>query len=133
MRGVKVAWRRIGTWRRVKPFENVASARIRYLTIAEGKRLINACDPDFRGLVQAALQTGARYGELGWLKVSDFNPDSGTVAILKSKTGKSRHVVLTEEGAAFFADLCAGALGLRSVALPAKWQTVGTFPPNNST
>ncbi len=98
-------------WRRVQPFENVSSARIRYLKVAEAQRLINACDPDFRGLVQAALQTGARYGELGWLKVSDFNPDSGTVAILKSKTGKSRHVVLTEEGAAFFADLCAGRSG----------------------
>jgi integrase len=98
-------------WRRVKPFENVASARIRYLTIAEGKRLINASDADFRNLVQAALQTGARYGELGRLKVGDFNPDSGTLAILKSKTGKPRHVVLTEEGAAFFAELSAGRPG----------------------
>jgi integrase len=98
-------------WRRVKPFENVASARIRYLTIAEGKRLINGSDADFRNLVQAALQTGARYGELGRLKVGDFNPDSGTLAILKSKTGKPRHVVLTEEGAAFFAELSAGRPG----------------------
>src|SRR5229473_527662 len=37
-------------WRRVKLFENVTSARIRYLTVAEGKRLLNACDPDFRNL-----------------------------------------------------------------------------------
>jgi hypothetical protein len=29
----------------------------------EAKRLINAAEPDFRLLVQAALQTGARYGE----------------------------------------------------------------------
>ena len=99
-------------WRRVKLFENVASARVRYLTVAEGKRLINACgDTDFRNLVRAALETGCRYGELGRLNVADFNPDSGTLAILKSKTGKARHVVLTDEGAAFFAELCAGRPG----------------------
>jgi integrase len=41
-----------------------AGTDIRYLTLAEAKRLTNACDPDFRPLVQAALHTGARYGEL---------------------------------------------------------------------
>jgi integrase len=99
-------------WRRVKLFKNAAAARIRYLTIAEGKRLVNACgDADFRSLVRAALETGCRYGELSRLRVGDFNPDTGTVAILKSKSGRSRHVVLTEEGAAFFAGLCAGRPG----------------------
>jgi integrase len=119
-------------WRRVKLFENVASARIRYLTIAEGKRLINAADADFRNLVQAALQTGARYGELGRLKVGDFNPDSGTLAILKSKTGKPRHVVLTEEGAAFFAELCAGRSG-SEVLLRRLWgPSQQTVPMNEA-
>lgn len=117
-------------WRRVKPFENVASARIRYLTIAEGKRLINASDGDFRNLVQAALQTGARYGELGRLKVGDFNPDSGTLAILKSKTGKPRHVVLTEEGAAFFAELCAGRPG-SDLLLRRQWKPSQQTVPMN--
>ena len=32
-------------WRRVQPFENVASARIRYLKVAEAQRLINAWTP----------------------------------------------------------------------------------------
>lgn len=98
-------------WRRVKSFKNVSAARIRYLSIAEAKRLINFCDGDFRRLVQAALETGARYGELAQLKAGDFNPDAGTIAIRRSKTGKPRHVVLTEEGAAFFAELCAGRRG----------------------
>ena len=96
------------SWRRVKLFENVTSARIRYLTIPEAQRLLNACPPDFRDLVQAGLQTGCRYGELGRLTVRDFHPDSGTVAITRSKTGRSRHVALTEEGVAFFRQLCAG-------------------------
>ena len=63
-------------WRKVKPFKKVDVARVRYLTVAEAKRLINACDADFRLLVRAALCTGARYGELAGLVVSDFNPES---------------------------------------------------------
>jgi integrase len=98
-------------WARVEPFENVDAARVRYLTIAEAKRLLNACNPDFRKLVEAALQTGARYGELGALRVHDFNPDAGTLAIRQSKAGKPRHVVLTDEGQAFFRELCAGRPG----------------------
>jgi integrase len=98
-------------WRRVKPFKGVTSARLRYLSVAEAQRLINACDPDLRKLVQAALQTGARYGELTRLRVHDFNPDSGTVTVGRSKSGRSRHVVLTEEGAALFARWCAGLAG----------------------
>ena len=98
-------------WRRVEPFENVEAARARYLTVAEAKRLINGSDPDFRAIVQAALQTGARLGELAALQVHDFNPDKGTVAIRRSKSGKPRHVVLTDEGSRFFHSICAGRAG----------------------
>ncbi len=98
-------------WRRVKPFENVEQPRVRYLTVAEAQRLINACNPDFRPLVQAALQTGCRYGELGRMRVADFNPDNGTVHVQRSKTGEGRHVVLTEEGADIFNRLSAGRPG----------------------
>jgi integrase len=94
--------------RRVKPFEKVDVARVRYLTVGEAKRLLNASDPKFRPLVQAALETGARYGELTRLEVADFNPDAGTITIRQSKSGKPRHIVLTDEGTAFFRDVCAG-------------------------
>jgi integrase len=97
--------------RRVKPFAAVDVARVRYLTVAEAKRLINATDPEFRPLVQAALQTGCRYGELIRLEVHDFNGDTGTLAIRKSKSGKARHVVLTDEGAGFFRQATAGRAG----------------------
>jgi hypothetical protein len=50
--------------RRLKPFKDVAAARVRFLTVAEAQSLINACDPEFRPLVQAALETGCRYGEI---------------------------------------------------------------------
>jgi integrase len=97
--------------RRVKRFRNVESKRDRYLEIAEAKRLINACKPNFRNLMQAALQTGCRFGELIRLKASDFKRDGGTLHVQRSKSGKERYVVLTDEGAAFFAGLCAGRSG----------------------
>jgi integrase len=98
-------------WRRVKPFPKVNRSRAAYLDVAQCKRLINAADSDFRPLVRAALETGARYGELCRLRVEDFNRDSGTLRIQLSKTGDSRHIVLTEEGQAFFAELVAGRGG----------------------
>jgi integrase len=98
-------------WRRVEPFESVDSVRVRYLSMDEARRLINASAPDFRNLVRGALATGARYGELCALLVNDFNRDSGTVAIRQSKSGKPRHIVLTDDGAKFFLSITAGRAG----------------------
>lgn len=98
-------------WRRVDRFEMVDGARIRYLSKTEIPRLVNACPLDFRRLVQAALLTGARYGELTALKVHDFIPDSGTVLIRASKSGRARHVVLTDEAQTFFQQVATGRDG----------------------
>jgi integrase len=92
----------------VKAFRDVDSARLRYLADDEARRLVGACRPDFRALVIGALLTGCRFGELRALLADDFNPDSGTVLIRTSKSGKPRHVALTDEGRTFFADQCAG-------------------------
>jgi integrase len=98
-------------WRRVRPFEEADAARVRYLTVAEAKRFLNVCDSDFRRLAQAALLTGARYGELASLRASDFNPDSSTIHVRTSKSGKGRHIVLNDEGTALFKSLSAGKPG----------------------
>jgi len=98
-------------WRKVKPFKNVEAARVRYLKVDEAQRLINACEPDLRDLVQGALATGARYGELCAMVAADFDPDNGSVHVRQSKSGKDRHVVLTDEGQALFGRLTAGRLG----------------------
>jgi len=98
-------------WRRVRPFPGTVSARARYLTMQEAQRLINASGGEFRSLVEAALATGCRYSELARLTVSDFNADAGTLHIRKSKSGKPRHVVLTDEGTALFRRLAAGRAG----------------------
>jgi integrase len=89
-------------WRGVKSFREVDAARTRYLSDDESRRLVNACDPEFRPLVQAGLLTGARYGEITALIASDFNSDAGTLHIRISKSGKPRHIVLTDEGREFF-------------------------------
>jgi integrase len=98
-------------WKRVKPFEAVDAARIDYLTPVDAQRLLNACEPDFRLLVRAALETGARYSELARVTAGDFNSDTGTVTIGASKTGRARHVVLKGTGTAFFGQLAAGRAG----------------------
>lgn len=95
-------------WRKVKPFPKTDAARLRYLTIHECQRLINASPGNLRDLVQAALATGCRHGELAGLVVADFNPTSGTVHIRQAKSGHGRHVVLTEEGIALFNRLATG-------------------------
>jgi len=99
-------------WRRVEPYEEVHAARVRYLTVEECRRLINASEGEFRDLVRAALLTGCRFGELAAFQVRDFNPDTGTLHVRTSKSGKARHVILNDEGMTFFAELTAGRPGI---------------------
>jgi integrase len=97
-------------WRKVKPYKGVETARIRYLTIAECTRLINACEPCFRPLIEAALLTGGRYGQLITLTVGDFNPDAATVTMRTRKGDgavKAYHVHLTDAAVEFFRVACA--------------------------
>jgi integrase len=95
--------------RRVKPFRGVDGKRDRILTIEEAQRLINVCEPRLRDLVQAALMTGCRFGELTRLTAADFK--NGTVHVRRSKSGKERYVHLTAEGVDLFTQLCAGRAG----------------------
>jgi integrase len=101
-------------WRKLRAFRGVESARVRYLTVAEAQRLMNACEPNFRPLVHAALLTGARYGQLVALCVADFNADVGTLH-MRSRKGsgheREHYVTLTEEGVGFFRAVCAGRHG----------------------
>lgn len=95
-------------WRRVKPFRGADSPRVQYLEEVQAQRLINASAPDLRKLVTAALLTGCRLGELALLRVEDFRADARAIHVRDSKSGKPRHVPLTEEGEDYFAQLTAG-------------------------
>lgn len=98
-------------WREVRPFAQADAARVRYLNLEEQARLVNGCEPDFRRLVQAGLFTGARYGELTKLRLEDFDPVNESVFIQPGKSGKGRHVFLTDEGVAYFREVTAGLRG----------------------
>ena len=98
-------------WQRVKPFRGTTKARVRFLKDDEQVRLVNAIEgQDFKDLVRAALLTGARLGELARLRCYDYDPCNKSVFIAKSKSGKSRHVTLNDDGARLFDE----AVGKRS-------------------
>ena len=98
-------------WRAAKPFKGADAPKVRYLTDAECVRLANACPPDFRALVTGALLTGCRYGELSAMRGCDLDHQAGVVTIPRSKSGKARHVVLTDEGREFFTRIALGKDG----------------------
>jgi integrase len=102
-------------WRRVKPFREASAPKIRYLSHTEAQRLVNACDPVFRPLVQCALLTGCRYGEIVGFRAGDFDRDAGTVSVRTSKAGRPRHVVLTDDGITLFEQHVAGKFGAAPV------------------
>lgn len=89
-------------WRRVKPFQNVEGVRLRCLSVAECKTIIASCAPEFRPMIQAALLTGARYGELCRLCVSDHDSEAATLRLRETKSGVARTVYLNPEGNRFF-------------------------------
>jgi hypothetical protein len=69
-------------------------------------------DADFQPLVRPRWRPAAVTASSRALEVADFNADAGTVMIRQSKSGKPRHVALTDAAAAFFRQHCAGRTGL---------------------
>ena len=105
--------KRVGSrdaWARLKKFRAVDSARLRWLTVDEATRLLNAAAADLRTLIRAGLVTGCRQGELLAARVRDYDPQSVTLLIPDSKSGKPRRVPLTAEGEELFDSLTAGKL-----------------------
>jgi integrase len=101
----------VSTWRRVKAVNIPKKVRARRFipTEAEIKALIAKCEPDFATLVRAAVLTAARYGELAALEVQDFDPEKGTLDVLRGKTGE-REVLLSSAAVAFFTEQTRGKL-----------------------
>lgn len=95
-------------WMRVRPYGQVDRPRSNYLTEDQALLLVNACGPGLRELSQLALLTGARYGELCAFDVRDFDARNGLLYVRTSKSGRPRHIVLSEEGIALCRTLTAG-------------------------
>ena len=91
-----------GAWHGIGRYKKVEKARERFLSVEEAQRLIEHCDADLKPLVQAALGTGCRYGELAALEVRDYDARSNTLKIRQSKTGHSRTLRLSDESGALF-------------------------------
>lgn len=95
-------------WQKVEPLSLGPTPTPRMLDEFEIRRLLHACEGDIKPLVEAALLTGARYGELCRLRVRDFSPDTRTVRIVQSKSSKTLWQPITPEGARFFERATAG-------------------------
>jgi integrase len=98
----------VRAWQDIKPFKGADIAKLRYLSDDEARRVVNACKPEFRPMVQAALLTGGRYGELASIQMSDVDLKSRTVWLRDTKGGVPRPVYLEEEGVRLFARAVAG-------------------------
>ncbi len=95
------------SWRAVKPFPKVDAPPAAHLSLEEVTRLLNACEPDFRELVEGTLLVGGRYGEMSALTAGNFNQEAGSILLPTGKTG-FREVWLSAEGVAFFQRITAG-------------------------
>jgi integrase len=98
-------------WRKIQPFPETDQPRLRYLDLDEVKFLLNAAQGAVRKFLAGGVITGARPSELGRLQVRDYHDSSGKLHITKSKRSRPRDIVLSEEGRAFFRQLCAGRKG----------------------
>jgi integrase len=100
-----------GPWADVSPYKEVDAPTVRWLEPAEAKQLIKASAEDFQHLATGALLTGARYSELGRMKVQDFSAQGQGVHIRKAKGQTPRFIHLTDEGVTFFTARCADKEG----------------------
>jgi integrase len=73
-----------------------APGRVRYLTPEERQRLVGGASSALRPYIVAALQTGARRGELLGLRWRDVDFKTGNVTFRQTKNGDSRTVPMTE-------------------------------------
>ena len=91
-----VAWRYIKDTP-AKGISNVTPppGRVRYLSIEERSAILQSARPELRLYILAALQTGARRGELAALRWSDIDMKTRTVTFEKTKNGERRVVPLT--------------------------------------
>lgn len=88
-------------WAKVEKFKGMGEARKVFLTPEQRKRLLDQCQGSFRDLIEAGLLTGARYGELRALLVSDYDKARRVLSIREGKTGP-RSVPLSDAAAKLF-------------------------------
>ena len=94
-------------WTRVHRFNDAGRKLGQALDLSDQKKLIAACGPGLKELVQAALLTGARYSELAGLQVKKVIVSSGgfEVPVPKGKKEGSIFIPLLGEACRYFESL----------------------------
>ncbi|MDX1573805.1 MAG: tyrosine-type recombinase/integrase [Methylophaga sp.] len=88
-------------WRKVKNFKGVSQNRKIFLTDLQVQNLIKVSREHFRYLVEAAIYTGARYGELAQMRAADYDSANRVINIRFGKTGP-RQIYLSSSAAQKF-------------------------------
>lgn len=70
--------------------------RMRFLTVDEIEKLLAEASKRFRPLLEVALHTGMRRGEIFRLRWSDIDFQNGLITVKKSKSGKPRSIPMDE-------------------------------------
>lgn len=91
-------------WKKVLQFENASRKREVVFSMKARSDLLKRCSVKFEPFIRSLLLTGARPGELAVAKVSDFDPEQGTIG-LTGKTGR-RVVTLSTVATEFFRQQC---------------------------
>lgn len=107
-RAVRLGQLRNTAWQAVQGFRGVERRRTRWLKASEIPKLLDALAPDFRQLVEMALLTGARYGELAQLRAQDVLPDLQVLQVTETKTTVPRTVHLGHQAAVLVHRLAEG-------------------------
>ncbi len=95
-------------WRAVKKHRNASNRRMLFLDLEQRRALLNACAGGLRDLIEAAMLTGSRPGELVRMKRSQFDARTAT-ATFKGKTG-TRDVPLSPAATSLFKRLAKNKL-----------------------
>ena len=77
--------------------------RLRFLSGNEINALLVACNEHLRPIVEIALHTGMRRGELLSLKWEQIR--NGLIYLTETKTGKARQIPINDQAAAVFQEL----------------------------
>jgi integrase len=64
----------------------------RPFTLAELRKVLAVCSPEWRGIVLAGIYTGQRLGDLATLTWSAVDLDQGMISFVTSKTGRRQHI-----------------------------------------
>ena len=129
---------------RVKLLRSSKESKRRAFTLSEIKRILKACDVEWRGLVLFGLYLGQRLGDLARLTWRAVDFDSGEIAFTARKTGRRIVLPLVQPLSDYLASLPAsdnpdsfifpnGASAKRTGTLSNRFHTIladaGLVPP----